>query len=82
MEQYQKALDFREKYKDRGVYAPIKDKHELQRQFTNHLAMYFLPLISGKKVKINEKLKPILQIKDVNALRVNGWLQLRRVHSV
>jgi len=68
MEQYQKVLHFREKYKDRGIYALIKDKHELQRQFTNHLAMYFLPLITGDKVEINEKLKPILKIRDINKL--------------
>lgn len=67
MNQYQKVLDFREKYKDRGVYAVIKDKHELQRQFTNHLALHFVPLISGEKSATNEKLKPILKIRDINA---------------
>lgn len=68
MNQYQRVLDFREKYKDRGVYAVIKDKHELQRQFTNHLALHFLPLISGEKGATNEKLNPILKVRDINAL--------------
>lgn len=67
MDQYKKIKDFREKYKDKGIYAVIKDKHELQREFTNHLAMHFLPLISGEKVTTNKKVKPILQIRDVNS---------------
>ena len=43
MYQYQKVMGFREKYKDRGVYHVITDKHEFQRQFTNHLALHFIP---------------------------------------
>ncbi|CAN7268125.1 hypothetical protein [Rossellomorea sp. LjRoot5] len=73
MNQYHKILDFREKYKDRGVYAVIKDKHELQRQFTNHLALHFLPLVSGEKSTTNEKLKPIMQVKDINTLSEKNY---------
>ena len=68
MEQYKKIIDFREKYKDKGIYAIIKDKEELRRQFTNHLAMYFLPIISDNNVTTSKKLLPILQIRDVNAI--------------
>ena len=64
--QYQKVLDFREKYKDIGVYAVVKDKHDFQRQFTNHLSLYFLSLISGKVHAPSEILKPILTIRDIN----------------
>lgn len=67
-EQYQKVLDFREKYKDRGVYALIKDKHEFQRQFSNHLALHFLSLITGNKVETNDKLKPNLKVRDITSL--------------
>ncbi|MBB2481045.1 hypothetical protein H5P36_12675 [Bacillus sp. APMAM] len=73
MDQYKKIKEFREKYKDKGIYAVVKDKHELQREFTNHLAMHFLPLISGEKVTNSKKVKPILQIRDVNALTENGY---------
>lgn len=73
MNQYQKVQDFRGKYKDRGVYAVINDKHELQRQFTNHLALYFLPLITNEKVEANEKLCPILQVRDTKALLKNKY---------
>lgn len=68
MEQYKKIIDFREKYKDKGIYAIIKDKEELRRQFTNHLAMYFLSIISDNNVTNSKKLLPILQIRDVNAI--------------
>ncbi|WP_406241857.1 hypothetical protein ACF3M2_12375 [Tissierella carlieri] len=68
MEQYKKIKDFKDKYKDKGIYAIIKDKHELQREFTNHLAMHFLPLISGEKVPSSESMKPILQIRDANSM--------------
>lgn len=67
MEQYKKIIDFRKKYKDKGIYAIIKDKEELQRKFTNHLAMYFLPIISDNNVTVTGKLMPILQIRDVDA---------------
>lgn len=66
MEQYSKVLNFRDKYKDRGIYAVVKDKHDFQRQFTNHLSLYFLPLISGEAHASNENLKPILKIRDIN----------------
>jgi hypothetical protein len=68
MEQYKKIIDFREKYKDKGIYAIIKDKEELRRQFTNHLAMYFLSIISDNNVTNSKKLLPILQIRDVNSI--------------
>ena len=68
MNQHQKVVDFRKRFKDRGVYAVVNDKYDLQRQFTNHLALYFIPLISGEKNTSNEMLKPILKIRDVNTL--------------
>lgn len=68
VKQYQKVLDFREKYKDRGVYAVVTNKNDFQRQFTNHLSLYFLSLISGGLYETNEILKPFLKIRDVNTL--------------
>lgn len=64
MEQYQKVLDFRNKYKEKGLYAVIKDKHELQRELSNHLAMHFIPIISGESVAVNNKEKPELNIRN------------------
>lgn len=64
MEQYQKVLDFKSKYKEKGLYAVIKDKHELQRELSNHLAMHFIPIISGENVTTNNKEKPELNIRN------------------
>ena len=64
MEQYQKVLDFKSKYKEKGLYSVIKDKHELQRELSNHLAMHFIPIISGENVTTNNKEKPELNIRN------------------
>ena len=63
MEQYKKVQAFKEKYRDRGIYFIIKDKHELRQLFTNHLGMHFLPLAVGKKTIFEKKESPILKIK-------------------
>lgn len=65
MVQYQKVLDFRKKYEDRGVYAVVKDKNDFQRKFTNHLSLYFLKLISEEEQISNKILKPVLTIRDI-----------------
>lgn len=64
MGQYQKVIDFKEKYKDRGVFGVIKDEHDFQRQFSNHLAMYFRSLTSGTVQESKEELQPNLILKD------------------
>lgn len=64
--QYQKVLDFRKKYEDRGVYAVVKDKDDFQRKFTNHLSLYFLKLISEEEQISKKILKPVLTIRDIN----------------
>lgn len=68
MDQYQKVLDFRSKYKEKGIYAVIKDKHELQRELSNHLAMHFIPIISGESVTVNNKEKSELNIRNTEDL--------------
>lgn len=65
-DQYQKVLEFREKYKDKGIYAIVDDKFDFQRQFTNHLSLYFLSLISEVGHSKSETLNPILKIRDLN----------------
>lgn len=67
MHQYQKVLDFKENYKDKGIYATVKDKHEFQRELTNHLGLYLLQQIVGKEDANTGKAKPILKIRDINA---------------
>lgn len=65
-DQYRKVLEFREKYKDKGIYAIVDDKFDFQRQFTNHLSLYFLSLISEVGHSKSETLNPILKIRDLN----------------
>ena len=43
MEQYSKVCDFKERYKDRGLYFIVKSEEEFKKLFTNHLTMHFLP---------------------------------------
>ena len=64
MEQYKKVNEFKEKYKDRGIYFVVKDENELRQQFTNHLAMYFLQLVTGEKSVSEKRELPILKIRD------------------
>ena len=66
MEQYSKIQDFRKKYASRGIYSVIKDKNEFKTQFTNHLTMHFLPLVSGEKSSFEkqQQLAPKLIIQN------------------
>ena len=64
-EQYKKIQEFREKYKDRGIYFVVNSAEELEKRFTNDLTMFFLPLMAGTK-KLNNVIekRPILDIVD------------------
>lgn len=64
-EQYKKILEFREKYKDRGIYFVVNNEEELEKRFTNDITMYFLPLMIGTKDTHNDVIKkPMLDILD------------------
>lgn len=68
--QYKKVEEFKEKYRDRGIYFIVKDENELRQQLTNHLAMYFLPLVmkdKGEHMPFEKKAAPILAVRDKNS---------------
>ncbi len=65
-EQHQKVLNFREKYKDRGIYITIKNTDEFKTLFSNHLTMHFLPLISNEKPIITISKSPDLEITCIS----------------
>ena len=65
-EQFTAVKNFKERYKDRGIFFTVKDKSEFKRQFTNHLTLYFLNLVDKKETFQNEQLKPLLTIRDKN----------------
>lgn len=64
MEQYKKVNEFREKYKERAIYATIQNDNELYRKFSNDLTMHFSPSMMGEPVIPEKKLKPVLKIYD------------------
>lgn len=68
MEQYRKVEAFKKKYENRGIYVVVKDENSLRQQFTNHLAMHFLPLVAGEKVQFEKKAAPVLKIKDATQM--------------
>lgn len=51
LEQYAKVKQFREKYSEdsKGIYCNIKDEHELRKNLSNHLGLYFLSLIDESR---------------------------------
>ena len=52
LEQYKKVQDFKAKYEGKGKYGtyfPVSSVEELRKLFSNHLTMYFLPIIMGEK---------------------------------
>ncbi len=63
-----KVQEFKERYKDRGIFFIVKDEIDFQRLFTNHLSLYFLKLISEKETYQNENIKPFLTIRDKKTL--------------
>lgn len=70
MDQYKRVGEFKEKYKERGIYSIVKDEYELKQQFINHLAMYFLPLIMndrGEDIPFEKKIAPKLKVRDINS---------------
>ncbi|XYR60007.1 hypothetical protein ACS4RT_14740 [Bacillus amyloliquefaciens] len=65
LEQYQKIQEFKEKYKDKGIFWSYSTLEELEKLFLNHLTLYFL----DKHVKGGEESsepKSVLSIKGVS----------------
>ena len=62
--QYNKIQAFKEKYK--GIYFEVKNKDDLKKLFSNHLALHFLKLVSGEKNLVEKKTSPILKIQSIS----------------
>lgn len=63
-EQYNKIEEFKKRYRNKGIYCEVRNKEDFKTQFTNHLTLYFLPIITGKKQKNTGIIAPVLQIQD------------------
>ncbi|MCY8911036.1 hypothetical protein P8907_20265 [Bacillus atrophaeus] len=61
--QHKKVLEFREKYKDRGMYDTYETLQEFEKKFSNHLKQYFDSLPHEKQEKPK---KGQLSIQGVN----------------
>lgn len=69
-EQYKKVMDFRERYKNKGIYAPYSDLEEFKKNFLNHLSLHFVNLLAnGNENKPNNSSK--LSVKGVRNGKVN-----------
>ncbi len=65
--QYDKIMEFRKKYENRGLYFVVKDENDLRKQFTNHLTMHFLPIITKTKTNYSTSNKEsCFEIQDYN----------------
>ncbi len=72
-DQYKRVTDFREKYKDRGIYSVFASAEEFRKIFFAHLSEYFL--IQKRVAEIKEKERPQLRlvgIDDNNRLSEKG----------
>lgn len=71
LEQYKKVQDFKAKYEGEekyGTYFTVGNVEELRKLFSNHLTMYFLPIIMGEKeVTTVPAKKSKLNIQDYNS---------------
>lgn len=71
LEQYKKVQDFKAKYEGEekyGTYFTVGNVEELRKLFSNHLMMYFLPIIMGEKeVTTVPAKKSKLNIQDYNS---------------
>lgn len=71
LEQYKKVQDFKAKYEGEekyGTYFTVGNVEELRKLFSNHLTMYFLPIIMGEKeVTTVQAKKSKLNIQDYNS---------------
>lgn len=73
MKQYDKVKQFKERYKDRGIFAVINDEQDLRKQFLNHLSLYFLKLFTGKQQTniVNQSPQLMLKCLDQRDKKIN-----------
>jgi hypothetical protein len=64
--QYQNILNFREKYKDKGIYITYSSIDEFKKLFLNHISLYFISLLTdGNTVVQSQNIGSKLSIKGL-----------------
>ncbi|WP_363550339.1 hypothetical protein [Caldifermentibacillus hisashii] len=64
-EQYNKVMEFRKKYEDKGIYFPYSDLSEFKKMFLNHLSLHFVKLMAGES-------ESTLTTNNISNLSING----------
>ena len=82
-EQYKKVIEFKEKYKNKGIYWEYSDIDEFKKLFLNHLSLYFLKTINKMDVNSNTNSLPELCIRGKSKEQILPNLVIKnRQHKV
>lgn len=73
-EQYGKIQEFKKRYESKGIYSVISDTNDFKTEFTKHLTMHFLPIVSEEKIKLPEALLPNIIVKDKNSNNISEFV--------
>lgn len=63
-EQYEKINEFKQRYKDNGLYFTYNEYEDFRKLFSAHLTKYFLSLEAVKEITLIKK--PVLFLKSIN----------------
>nr|WP_311445060.1 hypothetical protein [Ezakiella coagulans] len=64
--QFKRVIDFKKKYREKGLYSTVKDQNDFKNKFTNDLILYFSSEIIVKTNKTNEHINPLLTIRSID----------------
>lgn len=64
VEQFKKVQNFKEKYKEKGVFTVVKSAEELRTVFQNALSLYFIKLAAPNTPQLQPTLAPDLVISS------------------
>ena len=64
VEQFKKVQNFKEKYKEKGVFTVVKSAEELRTVFQNALSLYFIKLAAPNTPQLQPTLTPKLVISS------------------
>lgn len=76
IDQLAKVRKFKEKYTDKGIYCLVKSDEEFRKLFLNHLALYFLNLVSEPIISVPYTVAPRLEF-----LMSDGTAEAKIEHS-
>lgn len=63
-DQYNRLTEFKEKYKNQGLYFTVENEQTLAHIFRENLELFFDSIVRGKKLKAEKKNREILWVDD------------------